>query len=116
MKEAPHVPTLRLVVKVPAPFRYTRDKAVPWNYTSQAIVQEPQTATEQGQKTSVNDIMETRGITRSGRCYTPINSRVKEREKSIEEGRVKITILKRKDKKVINKQVTKVEVNEFSNS
>ena len=37
-KEAPHFPTPRLVVKVPAPFRYTSDKAVPWNYTSQAVV------------------------------------------------------------------------------
>ena len=39
-KATPHVPTLKLVVKVPALFRYTRDKAVPWNYTSQAVVQE----------------------------------------------------------------------------
>ena len=28
-KDAPHVPTPRLVVKVPAPFRYTNDKVVP---------------------------------------------------------------------------------------
>ena len=41
MKEAPHLPTPRLVVKVPAPFRYTSDKAVPWNYSSQAVMQEP---------------------------------------------------------------------------
>ena len=40
IKATPHVPTPRLVVMVPAPFRYTSDKAVPWNYTSQAIVQE----------------------------------------------------------------------------
>ena len=40
-KEAHHVPTLRLVMKVPAPFHNTSDKAVPWNYTSQAVVQEP---------------------------------------------------------------------------
>ena len=40
-KEAPRVLTPRLVVKVPAPFRYASDKAVPWNYTSQAMVQEP---------------------------------------------------------------------------
>ena len=40
-KDAPHVPTLRLVVKVPAPFRYTNDKTVPWNYSSQAVMQEP---------------------------------------------------------------------------
>ena len=31
----------RLVVKAPAPFRYTKDKAVPWNYLSQAVMQEP---------------------------------------------------------------------------
>ena len=40
-KKAPRVPTLRLVVKVPALFCYTSDKEVPWNYTSQAIAQEP---------------------------------------------------------------------------
>ena len=28
MKQAPRLPTPRLVVKVPAPFRYTSDKAV----------------------------------------------------------------------------------------
>ena len=28
-KEAPRLPTPKLVVKVPAPFRYTSDKAVP---------------------------------------------------------------------------------------
>ena len=43
-KEAPRVPTPRLLIKVPAPFGYTNDKAVPWNYSSQAIVQEPQAA------------------------------------------------------------------------
>ena len=47
LKEVPHFPTPRLVVKVPAPFLYTSDKAVPWNYTSQAIAQEPQAATKQ---------------------------------------------------------------------
>ena len=34
MKEAPRPPTPRLVVKVPAPFCYTSDKAMPWNYSS----------------------------------------------------------------------------------
>ena len=79
-KEAPHVPTPRLVVKVPAPFHYTSDKAVPWNYTSQVVVQEPQAATEQKLETSVNDIAGTGGMTRSGRCYAPVNSGVKEGE------------------------------------
>ena len=39
-KEAPYFPTPRLVVKVSAPFRYTSDQAVPWNYTSQIVIQE----------------------------------------------------------------------------
>ena len=43
-KATPHVPTPRLVVKVPALFLYTNDKVVPWNYTSQVVVQEPQAA------------------------------------------------------------------------
>ena len=34
-KETPQAPTPKLVIKVPTPFRYTSDKAVPWNYTSQ---------------------------------------------------------------------------------
>ena len=33
-REAPCLPTPRLVVKVLVPFRYASDKAVPWNYTS----------------------------------------------------------------------------------
>ena len=49
MKEAPHLPTPRLVVKVPAPFRYTSDKAVPWNYSSQAIMQESQNKNQRNQ-------------------------------------------------------------------
>ena len=40
-REVPHFPTPRLVVKVLAPFRYASDKAVPWNYMSQMVVQEP---------------------------------------------------------------------------
>ena len=31
VKKTPHVPTPKLVVKVPAQFRYASDKAVPWN-------------------------------------------------------------------------------------
>ena len=31
-KKAPRLPTPRLVAKVSAPFHYTSDKAVPWNY------------------------------------------------------------------------------------
>ena len=66
MREAPHLPTPRLVVKVPASFRYTSDKAVPWKYMSQAIIQEPQAAVEQKPEKLINDIARTRGMTRSG--------------------------------------------------
>ena len=45
-KKAPRLPTSRLVVKVPAPFRYTSEKVVPWNYTSQAVIQELRAAAE----------------------------------------------------------------------
>ena len=45
-KKAPRLPIPRLVVKVPAPFRYTSDKAVPWNYLSQAVMQEPHAVAE----------------------------------------------------------------------
>ena len=38
LREVPHFPTPRLVVKVLASFRYTSDKAVPWNYLSQAVM------------------------------------------------------------------------------
>ena len=40
--KTPICPTPRVVIKVPTPFRYTSDKAVPWNYTNQVISQEPQ--------------------------------------------------------------------------
>ena len=33
-KDAPRVPAPRLVMKVLAPFHYTNDKAVPWDYSS----------------------------------------------------------------------------------
>ena len=79
-KETPHVPTPKLVVKVPAPFRYASDKAVPWNYTSRTVILEPQAVTEQKPEKSVNDIVGTGGMTRSGRCYTPITTKVREGE------------------------------------
>ena len=34
-------PIPRVVIKVPTPFRYTSDKAVPWKYTNQVVSQEP---------------------------------------------------------------------------
>ena len=76
-KEAPRLPTPRLVVKIPAPFHYTNDKAVPWNYSSQEVIQELQAAAEQKLEKTVNDIVEM-GMTSSGWCYTLINSETKE--------------------------------------
>ena len=58
--------------KVPAPFRYTSDKAVPWNYTNHVVLQEPQAirvSSEIKQDLSVNDIVGTGGMTRSGQYY-----------------------------------------------
>ena len=73
----PHIPTPKLVVKVPDPFRYASDKAVPWNYTSQTITPEPQAVVEQKPEKSVNDIAGTGGMTRSGRCYSLVTSGAK---------------------------------------
>ena len=55
-KEASRLPTPRLVVKVQAPFRYTSDKTVPWNYLSQVVIQEPQAVAKQKSEKSINDI------------------------------------------------------------
>ena len=46
-KETPQAPTPKLVIKVPTPFCYTSDKAVPWNYTSQTVTSESQAVAEQ---------------------------------------------------------------------
>ena len=100
-------------MKIPATFRYTKDKVVPWNFTSQAVVQELQAATEQNQETSINDIAGTRGMIRSSRCYAPVNSGAKEGKESVEEGRVKITVPRRKGKKMINEPIIEAEGNEF---
>ena len=85
-KETPHVPTPKLVVKVPAPFCYASDKAVPWNYTSQTVTPKPQAAAEKRPEKSINDIAGTGGMTRSGRCYASISSGAKEGETSTENG------------------------------
>ena len=65
-KETTQVSTPKLVVKVPAPFRYASDKAVPWNYTSRTVTSEPQKVVEQKSEKSVNDIEGTRGMTCNG--------------------------------------------------
>ena len=100
-------------MKVLAPFRYTSDKAVPWNYTSQAVIQQPQAAVEQKPEKSVNDIARMGGMTHSGRCYAPINSRIKERGSSTENGGIKIATPKNKDKEPINESITEIKADEF---
>ena len=60
------------MIKVSTLFRYTSDKAVPWKYTNQVVSQEPQAvrvSLETKQEPSVNDIVGTGGLPRSGRCY-----------------------------------------------
>ena len=46
-KETPRSLAPRLVVNVPAPFCYASDKAVAWNYSSQAVMQESRATVEQ---------------------------------------------------------------------
>ena len=113
MKEVPRPPAPRLVVKVSAPFRYTSDKAVPWNYSSQAIMQELQASVEQKPEKMVNDIARMGGITRSGRCYAPINPRRRKGESFAANEETKIAASKGKDKEPINKPVTEQEANDF---
>ena len=40
--KTPIHPVPRVVIKVPALFRYISDKVVPWNYTNHVVLQEPQ--------------------------------------------------------------------------
>ena len=104
------------MIKVPTPFRYTNDKEVPWNYTNQVVSQEPQAvrvSLETKQESSVNDIVGTGGLTRSGRCYTPGLSGVKGGEEGTEQSDIEITILKKKGKESLNEPVSEAEANEF---
>ena len=52
-------------------------------------------------------------MTHNGRCYASINSGIREGERSTENGGIKITALKRKDKEPINEHITEEETNEF---
>ena len=91
--KAPICPIPRVVIKVPTPFQYTSDKAVPWNYKSQVVSQEPQVvqvSLETKQEPSVNDIVGTGGLTRNGRCYASGLAGVKGGEEGIERNDVEV--------------------------
>ena len=95
----------KVVIKVPTPFRYTSDKIVPWNYTNQVVSQEPQAvrvSPKTKQAPSVNYIVGTDGLTRSGRCYVLGPSGVKRGEEGIEQSDVEVTVLKKKGKELLN--------------
>ena len=99
VKETPQAPTLKLVIKVPTPFRYTSDKAVPWNYTSQTVTPVPQAVAEQKPEKSINDVTGMEGMTRSERCYAPGTSGTKEVETSPDNEGMKIAAAKKNDKR-----------------
>ena len=108
--KAPIHPIPKVVIKVPALFRYSGDKVVPWNYTNQVTSQEPQAVRVSPtikQKPSVNDIVGTGRLTRNGRCYAPGPSGVKEREEGIEQSDVEVTVSKKKRKEPLNESITK---------
>ena len=104
------------MIKVPNPFQYTSDKAVPWNYANQVVSQKPQAvqgSLEEKQDSSVNNIVGTGGLTRSGRCYALGLLGVKEGEECTEQSGVEVIILKKKGKESLNEPVTEVKANEF---
>ena len=85
--KAPIYPIPKVVIKVPTPFRYSSDKAVPWSYTNQVTSQEPQAirvSPEIKQEPSVNDIVGTGRLAHNDRCYTPSLSRVMKKEEGTE--------------------------------
>ena len=114
--KTPIHPIPKVVIKVLAPFRYSNDKAVPWNYTNQVTLQEPQAirvSPEIKQEPSINDIVGTDGLTRSGRCYASRPSRVKKREEGIEQSDVEVTVSNKKGKEPLNEPVIETKANEF---
>ena len=54
-------------------------------------------------------------MTHSGRCYAPINSRIREGESSTKNKGIKIAAPKKKDKESINEPITELKANEFIN-
>ena len=65
------------------------------------------------QEPSINDIVGTGRLTRSGRCYAPSLSRVKKEEEDTEQSGIEAIILKKKGKEPLNEFVTEAEANEF---
>uniref|UniRef100_A0A2N9HWY0 Reverse transcriptase n=1 Tax=Fagus sylvatica TaxID=28930 RepID=A0A2N9HWY0_FAGSY len=75
-----------VVIQVPQPFPYQDDKRVPWNYGMKII------STREGKPQTEEEVVGNltsglRGITRSGRCYTPeeLEKRRKEIGKTVED-------------------------------
>ena len=60
-------------------------------------MQEPQAAVEQKPEKSINDIARMEGMTRSGRCYAPINPETREGENSAANEKTKIAAPKGKE-------------------
>ena len=114
--KAPIHPIPRVMIKVPTLFRYTSDKVVPWNYTSQVVSPEPQAvrvSPEKRQEPSVNDIVGLGGLTCSDRCYAPGLSGVKGGEEGTEQSDVEVTVLKKKGKEPLNEPISEAKANEF---
>ena len=76
-------------------------------------MQKPQAAVEQKPEKSINDIAGTEGMTRSGRCYAPINLETGEGESSAANERTKIAVLKGKEKEPMNEPATEKEAEEL---
>ncbi|KAI5435558.1 hypothetical protein KIW84_022104 [Lathyrus oleraceus] len=62
-----------LNIKMPAPFPYKYDKAVPWGYEPTNIVNEVQKPLVNNR--TVTNIADASGLTRSGKVFTPANLR-----------------------------------------
>ena len=74
---------------------------------------EPQATIEQKPDKSVNDIAGTEGMTRSGRCYAPMNPETREGESSAANERTKIAVPKGKEKEPMNEPIIEKEADEF---
>ena len=99
-------PIPKVVIKIPTPFRYVSDKAVPWNYANHVVLEEPQAvrvSLKIKQEPSINNVVGTGGLTRSGQWYTPGLLGVKEGEERTEQNGAEVTILKKKGKRIVER-------------